>query len=268
MSVIPARISHNSFHLQISLLCFVLGLLLAAAAFTATRGTRTNFNRTGFVSLGAAATTEATQENSKTLQAEVKSLQGEIASLRKKSQVSDNLLASSSDNEKKLKVLNQELNEVKLFAGLTDAVGPGVEVTLNDSVKKMPFSSEQSNLSIFIHDSDIASVVNELKGAGAEAIAINGQRVTVTSPIRCVGPVIQVNKVVVAPPIVIRALGDPDTLAAALNMQQGVLEGLRMTDPNMVKLEKKTKLHVAAFAGSTQMRAAKTAAPTSSDSVK
>ena len=89
-----------------------------------------------------------------------------------------------------------------------------------------------------VHDSDLRSVVNELFSAGAEAIAINDQRLVANSSIRCVGPTVLVNSERLAPPYKIAAIGKPDVLQSALDMQGGALdiEGLFMLD--MIKIEK------------------------------
>ena len=63
-------------------------------------------------------------------------------------------------------------------------------------------------------DTDLQRLVNGLWLAGAEAIAINGERLTALSAIRIAGSSITVNSNNVSPPFVVEAIGDPDTLAA------------------------------------------------------
>ena len=70
-------------------------------------------------------------------------------------------------------------------------------------------------------------MVNELRAAGAEAIAINDQRVTGTSEIRCVGPTVLVNETRLAAPFVIKAIGNPQTLESSLKLRGGVLENFK-----------------------------------------
>ena len=62
---------------------------------------------------------------------------------------------------------------------------------MKDSLKPIQ-SGENPNLYV-IHDEDILRIVNELRAGGAEAIAINDQRLIGTSEIRCSGPTITVN---------------------------------------------------------------------------
>ena len=82
-----------------------------------------------------------------------------IASLQKKVSQYENGTASKTKQE--LALLN-DLDQTKFLAGLTEAVGPGVIVTLNDSKKQMPVGwpagAAPPNI---IHDTDINQVVNE-----------------------------------------------------------------------------------------------------------
>lgn len=117
--------------------------------------------------------------------------------------------------------LASELAEAQLLAGLTDVEGPGVEVVMQDS-KAGNWTGEESNY--LIHDSDILSVINELRDAGAEAISLNGQRILATSEIRCSGATVSVNNVRTAAPFIIDAIGDPETLHGALTMRNGVVD--------------------------------------------
>ena len=104
------------------------------------------------------------------------------------------------------------------MAGLTEVKGPGVTIEMNDAKKEVP-SGQDPNLFI-IHDDDVLAVVNELLASGAEAIAINGQRVVATTEIRCAGAVIMINGVRFAPPLKIQAIGDPETLHNALKIRR------------------------------------------------
>lgn len=120
--------------------------------------------------------------------------------------------------------LMDELEEARMLAGLEDAEGPGVEVVMSDSTVQNATGREADYI---IHDSDILSVVNELRDAGAEAISINGQRLLATSEIRCSGATVSVNNVRTSAPFVIDAIGDADTLYGALTMRNGVVDILK-----------------------------------------
>ncbi len=119
--------------------------------------------------------------------------------------------------------LRQEVDYLSMVAGLTDVEGPGVMVVLQDSTAENTTGDEADYL---IHDSDLLSVINELRDAGAQALSLNGQRILATSEIRCAGSVVLINGQRVTAPFVIYAIGDPTTLHNALTMRGGVVDVL------------------------------------------
>lgn len=125
--------------------------------------------------------------------------------------------AVSTDNQ-------QDKDLLRYRAALVPIEGEGVIVRMDDSTKPAK-AGENPNLYV-IHDDDLLRVVNELRAAGAEAIAINGQRLTGTSEIRCAGPTLSVNNVRSSAPFEIRAIGDKKSLENALRMRGGVAETL------------------------------------------
>ena len=125
--------------------------------------------------------------------------------------------AVSTDNQ-------QDKDLLRYRAALVPLEGEGVIVRMDDSTKPAK-AGENPNLYV-IHEDDLLRVVNELRAAGAEAIAINGQRLTGTSEIRCAGPTLSVNNVRSSAPFEIRAIGDKKSLENALRMRGGVAETL------------------------------------------
>lgn len=87
--------------------------------------------------------------------------------------------------------------------------GPGAIVTLTETVT--------TGGSGVVRDTQIRAVVNSLWAGGAEAVAVNGQRVGPQTNIRTAGSSILVNLKAVQPPYVIEAIGDPAKLLAAVN---------------------------------------------------
>ncbi len=120
--------------------------------------------------------------------------------------------------------LKAELEKSLLVSSLTAVEGPGVTVTLSDSTDAQTENAE----SYIVHDADLRSVVNELYGAGAEAVSINGERLYALSTIRCVGNTIMVNNKRCTPPFEIKAIGDSTSLESGLNIRGGVLDVLRL----------------------------------------
>lgn len=118
-----------------------------------------------------------------------------------------------------------KLSEPVMPARWAEVEGPGIEVVINDSVKPLN-KGENPNIAI-VHNEDLLRIVNELRASGAEALAINDQRLVETTEISCAGPTILVNKSRLVPPFVIRAIGDSGTMMAALHLRGGVVEYLQ-----------------------------------------
>lgn len=101
------------------------------------------------------------------------------------------------------------LNRVDRLAaqtGFAPVSGPGVVITVDDAPNGEP-----------VRDSDLRLLVNGLWEAGAEAISINGKRLTVRSAIFNSGAAINLNSAPpLSPPYVVSAIGDNKTLEADL----------------------------------------------------
>src|SRR5947199_6091684 len=129
-------------------------------------------------------------------------LQREVADLR--SQV-DRLRSGGNSTRQSSEALEQRVAQIATAAGLNAMKGPGVKVTLDDSTLDKPPSGNVNDL--VIHSQDVQAAVNALWGSGAEAVAINGQRVVTTSAVLCVGNTLLLNGSVYSPPYEITALG-------------------------------------------------------------
>ncbi len=105
-----------------------------------------------------------------------------------------------------LRDLRAELTRQKMRAGLLDVRGPGVRVVLDDAHRAAADGREAANL--LVHDYDVRDVVNLLWLAGAEAVAVNEERIVNHSSIYCVGSTIMVNDTRLSPPYRIGAIGD------------------------------------------------------------
>lgn len=246
MSVFSTGMNHRSFLWQITSLCFVLGLLLAAAWQTAMQVRRANVapNRAGFV-YSSGSSVQIAAKKAAEYEQEINKLNAENARLIK---------GKSADSE-----TSKKLSEYRVFAGLTQVSGPGLKVTLIDSLRRNAVADDPLNMASLIHDADLVLITNELKASGAEAIAVNGERMIGISSIRCVGPVVLVNNVPAAPPYIIQAIGDQNALYGGINLPNGALFKMRQYDPNMAKVEKIAKLVLPAFAGGTKRRFAREA---------
>lgn len=100
--------------------------------------------------------------------------------------------------------LREKLNRLELRSGTVAVRGPGVIITVDDGSGDDPKGR--------VIDMDLQQLVNGLWAAGAEAIAINGHRVSSRSAIRGAGDAITVNYRSLTRPYRIQAIGDPRTL--------------------------------------------------------
>jgi uncharacterized protein YlxW (UPF0749 family) len=94
--------------------------------------------------------------------------------------------------------------------------GPGITITLDDAPAPLTGEGDLPPDAYVVHQEDIEAVLNTLWSAGAEAVAIQGQRLTSLSGVRCVGNVLLLGGRTYSPPYAIDAVGDPDTLTEAL----------------------------------------------------
>ncbi len=114
--------------------------------------------------------------------------------------------------------LLDERHTLQTVNGFTDVQGSGVIITLDDA----PARNEMDPSQLIIHDSDITNILNELRTAGAQALAINDERIIATSKQLCAGPTILINKNRYPVPYVVKAIGDPDELFNALEQSEAV----------------------------------------------
>ena len=94
-------------------------------------------------------------------------------------------------------------------AGTEEVSGPGVQVVVDDAA-----AADSPGGRTQVLDVDLQALVNGLWAARAEAVAINGHRLTTLSAIRGAGQAITVHNASLTPPYTVDALGNPDTLAA------------------------------------------------------
>jgi uncharacterized protein YlxW (UPF0749 family) len=108
-----------------------------------------------------------------------------------------------------------------LAAGQGPVRGPGVTVILNDAPSDGPGAKEVGAAlsQLLVHQQDIDAVLNALRAGGAEALAVQGQRIVSNTQVRCVGNVILVAGQVYSPPYRIEAIGPADQLAESLSAE-------------------------------------------------
>ena len=131
----------------------------------------------------------------------------------------DELALQLEEKGRQSEELKVSLTEARRLAGLSEVTGPGVVLTLKP--KQVGGSVLYS-----VRDEDLLLLVNELNAAGAEAVSINGERMTAISEIRAAGPYISINTRSTSMPYTVQAIGDMNTLKAAMELYGGVLYNL------------------------------------------
>lgn len=111
---------------------------------------------------------------------------------------------------------------VAIGAGRIAVSGPGLTVELDDAPTDAPLLPGVHPDDLVVHQQDLEAVVNALWSGGAEAMTVQGKRVQTTTVIRCVGNVLLLEGQVYSPPYVISAIGEPETLRAALDASPAV----------------------------------------------
>ena len=106
-----------------------------------------------------------------------------------------------------LEVLVDEVNYLRMANGLVEVSGPGVVVVIAGPISVL----------------DLHDLINELRNAGAEALALNGQRLAAWSAISTDGERVTVDGRPVSVPYRLAAIGDAHTMEVALNRPGGLL---------------------------------------------
>jgi len=112
-----------------------------------------------------------------------------------------------------------ELNRVRVLNGLVEVSGPGIEVIIDGPLSPL----------------DLQDLMNESRNAGAEALALNDQRIVVNSVFVAGerGGII-LDGQMIRRPYRLQAIGDPDTMETALLRPGGLISLLQRAYPNLI----------------------------------
>jgi uncharacterized protein YlxW (UPF0749 family) len=125
------------------------------------------------------------------------------------------LLQSQSTNDAEAQRAAQErLDALGILAGTAPARGPGIVLTIRDP-------------DLEVTSPVILDAIQELRDAGAEAIQIGDQRVVASTWFSQTDAGISVSGTELRPPYIIRAIGDGNTLAGAMEIPGGVSATVR-----------------------------------------
>lgn len=168
------------------------------------------------------------------------------SALRKEIAALELQLAQYRDGEGEGNILSlaRDLNKIKVVNGLIEASGPGVELVLGG-----PLAPEE-----------LQDVINELRNAGAEAIMLNDRRVVVNSVISLERSGAVLDGEPLIPPYQFAAIGDPETLARAVDRKGGLVPALLANHPELeMDLQKRDRLVAPIYERKLEFRYAKAA---------
>ena len=160
------------------------------------------------------------KKNISDLEVSINAMQDEIDRLNEKIRTSQQKFVDYLRNDtapSKKDEYDAVLNDLayyKILTASTPVHGPGVIIILDDSQDDIPSWADTN--AYIVHDTDIMRIVSDLYKNGAEAISINGHRINSASTIYCNGYTVRINGEPEARPFVIKAIGDPANLSAAM----------------------------------------------------
>ena len=194
----------RSNQLTIAVVTFILGLLVIVQL-------RTQASGSAFAGLSSQELTVLVanlNDGNDRLRGEIGTLERELAALT----------ANTQRGDVSVDELRADLRRVRLYAGIDPATGPGVVITIRGP----------------IDGSGVEDLVNELRNAGAEAMAVESVRLV--PGVVTVGPAgaVTVDGVPLADPFELLAIGAPDKLTGSLTRSGGIIAQLAATLPDVV----------------------------------
>lgn len=192
------------------------------------------------------------------LQAQQDALKQQLLDIRSRIQA---LEGSSQGSAASVKAINSALQDARMAAGLIAIHGSGLVIQLEDSTKTIPPGANETDYRVSA--ADVRTIVRELWLAGAEAVAVNGERVTVSTAILDIGGSVLVNSAYLAPPYQVSAIGAADlydTMTAAPSFVQFV-QARADAFGIQVSFARPSDVALPAFAGSLNLKYARPAPP-------
>jgi uncharacterized protein YlxW (UPF0749 family) len=139
-----------------------------------------------------------------------------VAKLEDTEEKISNYKEDIENNEENSQLLVQELDDTRAYLGYTDVEGEGICIVIKDTDESQ------------VQSSDLLSLVNELRLAGAEAISINDERIVSTTEIVNVDTrFIIINGKRIVGPFTIKAIGDKKYLDSAISIKGGYVDQIK-----------------------------------------
>lgn len=143
--------------------------------------------------------------------------------------------------------LKAEINKYEALAGYTDVSGTGIEIKINPANNENNLTNQNTDnvsQSIIYNYDLLLSMINKLNSAQANAISINGQRVVYNTYFNLEEDGLYINDIKINEPIIIKVIGDADTLASALQIKYGIVWEIEKYYNYKVEIEKKQDMTI------------------------
>ncbi|HEY8635711.1 MAG TPA: DUF881 domain-containing protein [Candidatus Limnocylindrales bacterium] len=188
--------------LSVAAVAFLLGLLVVVQLRTQTGGS----------ALEALSTQDLTSlvanlnSQNDRLRTEIGTLQNQL----------DELRANQATGATSIGQIESDLGRVRAWTGLDPVSGRGVTITVSGPIEAKA----------------VEDLLNELRNAGAEAIAIGDIRVVAKTTVSGPPGSLDVDGFLLGTPFRIRVIGKPETLVGSLTRAGGIIAQLAATDPS------------------------------------
>jgi len=189
----------------------------------------------------------------KSLQNEQEALKTQLADLR--SQL-DTIQRGAATQSTASRDLQARIEELRSASGLTERTGEGVQIVLDDA---RATTAQSGNVDKSIcHSTDLTDIINAAWRGGAQAIAVNGERVVGTTSVYCVGSTIMVNGTLMSPAFTVTVIGPQNELLSAYDDPNELKDIKQRRDVYGLgfRVTRASGLRVPAYAGALNVRVA------------
>ena len=185
------------------------------------------------------------------LQREQNELKAQLAVLRARL---DEIQRNASSQSGAARELQARLDELKASAGLTPQTGDGVIVQLDDA-RSVSVATRDIDKSI-CHATDLTDIINTAWKGGAQAIAVNDERIVNSSSVYCVGATIMVNGTLMSPAFNIAVIGPQNALLGAFDDPNQLQDIKQRRDVQGLgfRVTRASAIHVPAYSGALNVR--------------
>jgi uncharacterized protein YlxW (UPF0749 family) len=203
----------------IAVLCLALGLAIA----TQVRRTNAGDTLTDQRPQDLVVLLDGLQQREAALRREIADAEAALSRLR----------ASGDSTAAALAEAQRRADALAVLAGTVPAAGPGLEIEVVDPQRG-------------VAPADLLDAVQELRAAGAEAIQVGPVRVGVDSAFTGSTGAVRLDGSTLGSPLTVLAIGDPPTMAAALNIPGGVVDTVERAG-GTVQIRERDRVHVTAL---------------------